>query len=190
MTAVGLNFRDVLNVLSMYPGDPGDPGGDVAGVVTAAGAEAAHKCAHCCSQAHVVNVFMLSSFAARGAGLRMQKATLCARGQSHLGAACASDAPAAGAQLCSCACAGMPTWHMRQSSKAFEKPCMPLCAACLWHCMVATLQNTKAASDIAHGVRHQVGLHVYCMLHVGPGCLQLAQQVHYASPVCSPRSYR
>jgi hypothetical protein len=24
--AVGLNFRDVLNVLGMYPGDPGDPG--------------------------------------------------------------------------------------------------------------------------------------------------------------------
>eukprot|EP00963_Diacronema_lutheri_P004426 scaffold335_cov346-Pavlova_lutheri.AAC.1 len=26
--AVGLNFRDVLNVLGMYPGDPGPPGGD------------------------------------------------------------------------------------------------------------------------------------------------------------------
>ncbi|KFM27283.1 Erythronolide synthase, modules 1 and 2 [Auxenochlorella protothecoides] len=31
--AVGLNFRDVLNVLGMYPGDPGDPGADCAGVV-------------------------------------------------------------------------------------------------------------------------------------------------------------
>eukprot|EP00967_Tisochrysis_lutea_P151933 scaffold296599_cov15-Tisochrysis_lutea.AAC.1 len=31
--AVGLNFRDVLNVLGMYPGDPGDPGSDFAGVV-------------------------------------------------------------------------------------------------------------------------------------------------------------
>ena len=30
--AVGLNFRDVLNVLGMYPGDPGAPGGDCAGV--------------------------------------------------------------------------------------------------------------------------------------------------------------
>jgi len=29
--AVGLNFRDVLNVLGMYPGDPGDPGSDFAG---------------------------------------------------------------------------------------------------------------------------------------------------------------
>ena len=29
--AVGLNFRDVLNVLGEYPGDPGPPGGDVAG---------------------------------------------------------------------------------------------------------------------------------------------------------------
>ena len=31
--AVGINFRDVLNVLGMYPGDPGPPGGDCAGVV-------------------------------------------------------------------------------------------------------------------------------------------------------------
>jgi hypothetical protein len=35
--AVGLNFRDVLNVLGMYPGDPGDPGSDCAGVVESAG---------------------------------------------------------------------------------------------------------------------------------------------------------
>ena len=35
--AVGLNFRDVLNVLGMYPGDPGPPGADCAGVVTATG---------------------------------------------------------------------------------------------------------------------------------------------------------
>ncbi|KAJ9518952.1 hypothetical protein QJQ45_026209, partial [Haematococcus lacustris] len=35
--AVGLNFRDVLNVLGMYPGDPGLPGGDCAGVVAMAG---------------------------------------------------------------------------------------------------------------------------------------------------------
>ncbi|PNH09060.1 hypothetical protein TSOC_004371, partial [Tetrabaena socialis] len=33
--AVGLNFRDVLNVLGMYPGDPGAPGSDYAGVVVA-----------------------------------------------------------------------------------------------------------------------------------------------------------
>ena len=33
--AVGLNFRDVLNVLGEYPGDPGPPGGDAAGVVDA-----------------------------------------------------------------------------------------------------------------------------------------------------------
>ena len=32
--AVGLNFRDVLNVLGMYPGDPGPPGGDCAGIVS------------------------------------------------------------------------------------------------------------------------------------------------------------
>lgn len=31
--AVGINFRDVLNVLDMYPGDPGSPGGDFSGVV-------------------------------------------------------------------------------------------------------------------------------------------------------------
>ena len=35
--AVGVNFRDVLNVLGMYPGDPGPPGADCAGVVTAIG---------------------------------------------------------------------------------------------------------------------------------------------------------
>ena len=33
---VGLNFRDVLNVLGMYPGDPGPPGNDFSGVVAAA----------------------------------------------------------------------------------------------------------------------------------------------------------
>ena len=32
--AVGVNFRDVLNVLGMYPGDPGPPGGDCAGIIT------------------------------------------------------------------------------------------------------------------------------------------------------------
>jgi NADPH:quinone reductase-like Zn-dependent oxidoreductase len=31
--AVGSNFRDVLNVLGMYPGDPGPPGGDCAGII-------------------------------------------------------------------------------------------------------------------------------------------------------------
>ena len=35
--AVGVNFRDVLNVLGMYPGDPGAPGADCAGVVIAVG---------------------------------------------------------------------------------------------------------------------------------------------------------
>ena len=34
--AVGLNFRDVLNVLGEYPGDPGPPGGDAAGIVVEA----------------------------------------------------------------------------------------------------------------------------------------------------------
>ncbi|KAI8473970.1 MAG: hypothetical protein J3K34DRAFT_383389, partial [Monoraphidium minutum] len=38
--AVGINFRDVLNVLGMYPGDAGDPGSDCAGVVVAANASA------------------------------------------------------------------------------------------------------------------------------------------------------
>ena len=35
--AVGINFRDVLNVLGMYPGDPGPPGGDCSGVVVSCG---------------------------------------------------------------------------------------------------------------------------------------------------------
>ncbi len=37
---MGLNFRDVLNVLGMYPGAPGDPGNDCAGVVSAVGSVA------------------------------------------------------------------------------------------------------------------------------------------------------
>ncbi|MFG3702655.1 SDR family NAD(P)-dependent oxidoreductase [Micromonospora sp. NPDC047620] len=36
--AAGLNFRDVLNALGLYPGDPGPPGGEAAGVVTEVGA--------------------------------------------------------------------------------------------------------------------------------------------------------
>ena len=35
--AAGVNFRDVLNVLGMYPGDGGVPGAEAAGVVTATG---------------------------------------------------------------------------------------------------------------------------------------------------------
>ena len=35
--AAGLNFRDVLNVLGLYPGDPGPIGGELAGVVDAVG---------------------------------------------------------------------------------------------------------------------------------------------------------
>merc|ERR1719331_768211 len=31
--AIGLNFRDVLNVMGLYPGDPGNPGGDCSGTV-------------------------------------------------------------------------------------------------------------------------------------------------------------
>ena len=38
--AAGLNFRDVLNVLGLYPGDPGRVGGgDLAGIVTEVGAD-------------------------------------------------------------------------------------------------------------------------------------------------------
>ncbi|MFI4955263.1 MAG: SDR family NAD(P)-dependent oxidoreductase, partial [Gammaproteobacteria bacterium] len=35
--AVGLNFRDVLNAMNLYPGEPGPLGGDVAGIVKAVG---------------------------------------------------------------------------------------------------------------------------------------------------------
>ena len=37
VAAVGLNFRDVLNVLGLYPGDPGAPGSDCTGRVAAVG---------------------------------------------------------------------------------------------------------------------------------------------------------
>jgi NADPH:quinone reductase-like Zn-dependent oxidoreductase len=36
--SASLNFRDVLNVLGMYPGDPGNPGGEFAGIVARVGA--------------------------------------------------------------------------------------------------------------------------------------------------------
>lgn len=35
--SIGLNFRDLLNVLNMYPGNPGPPGGDCSGVIKAVG---------------------------------------------------------------------------------------------------------------------------------------------------------
>ena len=38
--AAGLNFRDVLNALGLYPGDPGPIGGELSGIVTAVGADA------------------------------------------------------------------------------------------------------------------------------------------------------
>jgi NADPH:quinone reductase-like Zn-dependent oxidoreductase len=40
--AVGLNFRDVLNVMGLYPGDPGPPGGDCAGTVVRVGEDVKH----------------------------------------------------------------------------------------------------------------------------------------------------
>ncbi|OEH77881.1 l-aminoadipate-semialdehyde dehydrogenase large [Cyclospora cayetanensis] len=40
--AVGLNFRDVLNVMDLYPGDPGPPGADFAGTVVAVGDDVEH----------------------------------------------------------------------------------------------------------------------------------------------------
>ena len=40
--AVGLNFKDVLSVLGLYPGDPGPLGGECAGRVTAVGSGVTH----------------------------------------------------------------------------------------------------------------------------------------------------
>ena len=39
VVATGLNFRDVLNALGMYPGDPGPLGNECAGVITAIGSD-------------------------------------------------------------------------------------------------------------------------------------------------------
>jgi len=36
--SASLNFRDVLNILGMYPGDPGNPGGEYAGIISRVGA--------------------------------------------------------------------------------------------------------------------------------------------------------
>ena len=43
VAAVALNFRDVLNVLGLYPGDAGAPGSDCAGRVTAVGRKCQHQ---------------------------------------------------------------------------------------------------------------------------------------------------
>eukprot|EP00916_Digyalum_oweni_P020770 GHVL01034622.1.p1 GENE.GHVL01034622.1~~GHVL01034622.1.p1 ORF type:complete len:1316 (+),score=370.78 GHVL01034622.1:538-3948(+) len=40
--AVGLNFRDVLNVMGLYPGNPGPPGSDCAGTVVRVGKNVKH----------------------------------------------------------------------------------------------------------------------------------------------------
>lgn len=40
--AVGLNFRDVLNVMGLYPGDPGPPGADCGATVLALGDSVKH----------------------------------------------------------------------------------------------------------------------------------------------------
>ncbi|CAE7249833.1 ppsC, partial [Symbiodinium sp. CCMP2456] len=40
--AVGLNFRDVLNVMGLYPGDPGPPGADCGGTVISLGDKIPH----------------------------------------------------------------------------------------------------------------------------------------------------
>jgi acyl transferase domain-containing protein/acyl carrier protein len=42
VAATGLNFRDVLNALGMYPGDPGPLGNECAGVITAVGPGVQH----------------------------------------------------------------------------------------------------------------------------------------------------
>src|SRR6185312_6435467 len=40
--ATGLNFKDLLAVLGMYPGDPGPLGGECAGVVSGVGPGVSH----------------------------------------------------------------------------------------------------------------------------------------------------
>jgi acyl transferase domain-containing protein/SAM-dependent methyltransferase/acyl carrier protein len=42
VAATGLNFRDVMNLLGVYPGDAGAPGVECAGIVTARGADVSH----------------------------------------------------------------------------------------------------------------------------------------------------
>ena len=54
--AVGVNFRDVLNILGMYPGDPGPPGGDCSGIIATGDrrGEAVFGLAAGCLGSHVV----------------------------------------------------------------------------------------------------------------------------------------
>ena len=70
--AVGLNFRDVLNVLGEYPGDAGAPGGDFAGRVCggSSGARVAAAGTEACGVAHAA----LASFARAAAWLVAPKA--------------------------------------------------------------------------------------------------------------------
>ena len=42
--AIGLNFRDVLNAMNLYPGDPGPLGSDAAGVILAVGGKVQRFC--------------------------------------------------------------------------------------------------------------------------------------------------
>jgi acyl transferase domain-containing protein len=58
--AAGLNFRDVLNVLGLYPGDPGLIGGDFSGIVTELGSEVTGL-----EVGHRVMGFMQGAFASR-----------------------------------------------------------------------------------------------------------------------------
>ena len=55
---MGLNFRDVLNVLGEYPGDPGPPGGDCAGLVLRTGAITGS--AHLCTGAAALGISVAS----------------------------------------------------------------------------------------------------------------------------------
>ena len=72
VSAVGVNFRDVLNVLGLYPGDPGAPGGDVAGVIAAIGPKVNFRCdLVCLFQDHSHSVWLVPSRASYRAKMSM-----------------------------------------------------------------------------------------------------------------------
>ena len=103
--SVGLNFRDVLNVLGVYPGDPGEPGADCAGRVEALGTRVPHI-----AEGHEVVGYAMGALASRARSdsrlLAVRPRTLCAEAActlpttwSTVHVAFLRSGPSAGAQL-------------------------------------------------------------------------------------------
>ncbi|CAG9466967.1 unnamed protein product [Pedinophyceae sp. YPF-701] len=105
--AVGINFRDVLNVLGMYPGDPGLPGADMAGVVVGVGegcVAALGPSLTFAEGAACPTVMMTVDMAVgRGAGVRRGERVLVHAGAGGVGLTAVAVLAAMGARVASTA---------------------------------------------------------------------------------------